>query len=131
MIILSFYYTELPSKPVIFDEYGKEISGIAGPYNEGGDFKLICSVNGGKYLYKCLYNTLLCQVTWYILRANSIWVKGSSKWQGSRSAQMGTASIDLMQWSHLFCFPGIMLVILSRDSERLLRNRLVLFWQKG
>ncbi|XP_026326478.1 nephrin-like isoform X2 [Hyposmocoma kahamanoa] len=38
---------ELPSKPVIFDEYGKEISGIAGPYNEGGDFKLICSVNGG------------------------------------------------------------------------------------
>ncbi|XP_049888114.1 hemicentin-1-like isoform X2 [Pectinophora gossypiella] len=38
---------ELPSKPMIFDEYGKEISGIAGPYNEGGDFKLICSVNGG------------------------------------------------------------------------------------
>ncbi|KAM3968361.1 nephrin [Aphomia sociella] len=38
---------ELPSKPVIFDEYGKEISGVAGPYNEGGDFKLICSVNGG------------------------------------------------------------------------------------
>lgn len=40
--------TELPSKPVIFDEYGKEITGVAGPYNEGGDFKLICSVNGGK-----------------------------------------------------------------------------------
>ncbi|KAJ2950566.1 hypothetical protein O0L34_g8812 [Tuta absoluta] len=38
---------ELPGKPVIFDEYGKEISGIAGPYNEGGDLKLICSVNGG------------------------------------------------------------------------------------
>ncbi|KAL0839863.1 hypothetical protein ABMA28_016487 [Loxostege sticticalis] len=38
---------ELPSKPVIFDEYGKEITGVAGPYNEGGDFKLICSVNGG------------------------------------------------------------------------------------
>ncbi|XP_023946116.1 nephrin-like [Bicyclus anynana] len=38
---------ELPSKPVIFDEFGKEISGTAGPYNEGGDFKLICSVNGG------------------------------------------------------------------------------------
>ncbi|KAL4707861.1 hypothetical protein ACJJTC_015385 [Scirpophaga incertulas] len=38
---------ELPSKPVIFDEFGKEISGIAGPYNEGGNFKLICSVNGG------------------------------------------------------------------------------------
>lgn len=38
---------ELPSKPVIFDEYGKEISGTAGPYNEGTDFKLICTVNGG------------------------------------------------------------------------------------
>ncbi|CAH2236074.1 jg3648 [Pararge aegeria aegeria] len=38
---------ELPSKPVIFDEFGKEITGTAGPYNEGGDFKLICSVNGG------------------------------------------------------------------------------------
>ncbi|XP_060800752.1 nephrin [Amyelois transitella] len=38
---------ELPSKPVIFDEYGKEISGVAGPYNEGGDFKLTCLVKGG------------------------------------------------------------------------------------
>ncbi|XP_022829221.1 nephrin-like isoform X1 [Spodoptera litura] len=38
---------ELPSKPVIFDEYGKEISGTAGPYHEGGEFKLICSVKGG------------------------------------------------------------------------------------
>ncbi|XP_053599796.1 hemicentin-1-like isoform X2 [Plodia interpunctella] len=38
---------ELPSKPVIFDEFGKEISGIAGPYNEGGDFKLTCLVKGG------------------------------------------------------------------------------------
>ncbi|CAK1544724.1 unnamed protein product [Leptosia nina] len=38
---------ELPSKPVIFDEFGNEITGVAGPYNEGGDFKLICSVVGG------------------------------------------------------------------------------------
>ncbi|CAG9563488.1 unnamed protein product [Danaus chrysippus] len=38
---------ELPSKPVIFDEFGKEITGTAGPFNEGGDFKLICSVIGG------------------------------------------------------------------------------------
>ncbi|KAH9642862.1 hypothetical protein HF086_009956, partial [Spodoptera exigua] len=41
------FFTELPSKPVIFDEYGKEISGTAGPYHEGGEFKLICSVKGG------------------------------------------------------------------------------------
>ncbi|CAH2063137.1 unnamed protein product, partial [Iphiclides podalirius] len=38
---------ELPNKPVIFDEYGNEISGVAGPYYEGSDFKLICSVHGG------------------------------------------------------------------------------------
>ncbi|CAG9792226.1 unnamed protein product [Diatraea saccharalis] len=44
---ISLDVIELPSKPVIFNEYGKEISGIAGPYNEGGGFKLICSVNGG------------------------------------------------------------------------------------
>ncbi|GBP41063.1 Synaptogenesis protein syg-2 [Eumeta japonica] len=41
------FVSELPSKPVIFDEYGKEISGVAGPYNEGGDFRLTCSVSGG------------------------------------------------------------------------------------
>ncbi|CAK1578768.1 unnamed protein product [Parnassius mnemosyne] len=38
---------ELPGKPVIFDEYGKEIYDVAGPYFEGSDFKLVCSVNGG------------------------------------------------------------------------------------
>ncbi|CAG9563424.1 unnamed protein product [Danaus chrysippus] len=38
---------ELPSKPVIFDEFGEEINGTAGPFNEGGDFKLICFVSGG------------------------------------------------------------------------------------
>ncbi|KOB68585.1 Uncharacterized protein OBRU01_18131, partial [Operophtera brumata] len=37
---------KLPSKPAVFDEFGKEIHGIAGPYNEGGEFKLICSVKG-------------------------------------------------------------------------------------
>ncbi|XP_072941593.1 neural cell adhesion molecule 2-like isoform X2 [Epargyreus clarus] len=38
---------ELPSKPVIFDDHNKEITGVAGPYSEGSSFKLICSVNGG------------------------------------------------------------------------------------
>ncbi|XP_050679951.1 nephrin-like isoform X2 [Leptidea sinapis] len=38
---------ELPSKPVIFDEFGNEITGVVGPYNEGDDFKLICTVTGG------------------------------------------------------------------------------------
>ncbi|XP_075972130.1 MAM domain-containing glycosylphosphatidylinositol anchor protein 2-like isoform X2 [Anticarsia gemmatalis] len=44
---ISLDVVELPNKPVVFDEYGKEISGTAGPYHEGGEFKLICSVTGG------------------------------------------------------------------------------------
>lgn len=42
-------FSELPSKPVIFDEFGKEITGVAGPYTEGGEIKLICSVDGGEF----------------------------------------------------------------------------------
>lgn len=38
---------EPPSKPVIFDDIGRKISGIAGPYYEGSEFKLICVVTGG------------------------------------------------------------------------------------
>lgn len=49
IIKLFFPVTELPSKPVVFDEYGNEISGTAGPYHEGGEFKLVCSVKGGEY----------------------------------------------------------------------------------
>ncbi|XP_061706267.1 hemicentin-2-like isoform X1 [Cydia pomonella] len=45
--IISLDVVELPNKPVIFDEFGKQISGIAGPYNEGGDFRLNCTVNRG------------------------------------------------------------------------------------
>lgn len=44
---ISLDIIELPSKPVVFDEYGKEITTTAGPYHEGGEFKLICSVTGG------------------------------------------------------------------------------------
>ncbi|EFA06209.2 nephrin isoform X1 [Tribolium castaneum] len=37
-----------PQKPTIFDERGKEVPSLAGPYEEGGDMKLTCFVTGGK-----------------------------------------------------------------------------------
>ncbi|CAG9563418.1 unnamed protein product [Danaus chrysippus] len=55
---------ELPSKPVIFDEFGEEITGTAGPYNEGGDFKLICSVNGGEYMIWPSFGNPTPRVQW-------------------------------------------------------------------
>lgn len=37
-----------PQKPKIFDEKGKEVPSVAGPYEEGGDMRLTCFVTGGK-----------------------------------------------------------------------------------
>ncbi|XP_076394781.1 nephrin isoform X1 [Megachile rotundata] len=37
-----------PHKPNIIDAYGKTVSTIAGPYEEGGDMKLQCLVTGGR-----------------------------------------------------------------------------------
>ncbi|XP_050301674.1 nephrin isoform X2 [Anthonomus grandis grandis] len=37
-----------PSAPIIVDSHGKEVGQYAGPYEEGGDLKLICRVQGGK-----------------------------------------------------------------------------------
>ncbi|CAG9563368.1 unnamed protein product [Danaus chrysippus] len=39
---------ELPEKPKIFDEKGKEVIGTAGPYVEDSSLKLTCVVSGGK-----------------------------------------------------------------------------------
>ncbi|XP_068082092.1 nephrin [Anabrus simplex] len=39
-----------PQKPTIFDDRGKEVPSIAGPYEEGGDMKLTCIVSGGRPL---------------------------------------------------------------------------------
>ncbi|KAL3286109.1 hypothetical protein HHI36_000622 [Cryptolaemus montrouzieri] len=37
-----------PQKPTIIDEKGKEVTSVAGPYEEGGDMKLTCIVTGGE-----------------------------------------------------------------------------------
>ena len=38
-----------PMNPTIFDDRGKEVPGVAGPYEEGREMKLLCVVSGGKY----------------------------------------------------------------------------------
>ncbi|XP_044729168.1 nephrin-like [Chrysoperla carnea] len=37
-----------PQKPTIFDDNGKEVPSIAGPYVEDGEMKLTCMVSGGR-----------------------------------------------------------------------------------
>ncbi|XP_011160086.1 hemicentin-2 isoform X1 [Solenopsis invicta] len=39
---------EQPSKPVIYDAQGREVSGVGGPFLEGYNLALICQVSGGK-----------------------------------------------------------------------------------
>jgi hypothetical protein len=35
--------------PTIFDDRGKEVPSVAGPYEEGREMKLLCVVSGGEY----------------------------------------------------------------------------------
>ena len=37
-----------PQSPTVIDDKGKEIQGVAGPYEEGDEMKLVCIVTGGK-----------------------------------------------------------------------------------
>jgi len=39
---------EQPSKPVIYDAQGREVTGVGGPFLEGYNLALICQVAGGK-----------------------------------------------------------------------------------
>jgi hypothetical protein len=36
--------------PTIFDDRGKEVPSVAGPYEEGREMKLLCMVSGGECL---------------------------------------------------------------------------------
>lgn len=42
-----FYFSEQPSKPIIYDARGKEVKGVSGPFLEGYDLLLTCQVSGG------------------------------------------------------------------------------------
>ncbi|XP_031845663.1 motor axon guidance molcule sidestep isoform X2 [Nomia melanderi] len=39
---------ELPSKPVIYDAQGREVTGVGGPFLEGYNLALTCQVSGGR-----------------------------------------------------------------------------------
>lgn len=45
-----FFFTAPPLNPTIFDDRGKEVPSVAGPYEEGREMKLLCVVSGGKCL---------------------------------------------------------------------------------
>lgn len=40
-----------PTPPIIYDDLGREISSLVGPYMEGSDVILKCAVGGGKTDY--------------------------------------------------------------------------------
>ncbi|PSN56559.1 hypothetical protein C0J52_14751 [Blattella germanica] len=44
-----------PSEPTIYDDKGKEITGVAGPFLEGYDLALTCLVKGGRPLPKVIW----------------------------------------------------------------------------
>lgn len=47
------YFSVPPSEPRIFDDQGRELSSVAGPFKEGSDLFLSCQVTGGNI---CFYN---------------------------------------------------------------------------
>ena len=49
ILIVPFCVTVPPQKPTIFDDRGKEIPSVAGPYEEGSEMKLTCMVSGGMF----------------------------------------------------------------------------------
>ena len=47
--LFSFSSAAPPMNPTIFDDRGKEVPSVAGPYEEGREMKLLCVVSGGEY----------------------------------------------------------------------------------
>lgn len=45
-----------PSRPVIYDDKGKEVAGLAGPFMEDYDLALSCHVMGGKSQVKLKFS---------------------------------------------------------------------------
>lgn len=44
--------TESPDEPRIFDAQGKEVTSVAGPFREGHELFLSCSVTGGNFSFR-------------------------------------------------------------------------------
>jgi hypothetical protein len=49
ILILSSFSAESPDEPRIFDAQGKEVTSVAGPFREGHELFLSCSVTGGNF----------------------------------------------------------------------------------
>jgi hypothetical protein len=48
-LLSSVSFAAPPMNPTIFDDRGKEVVSVAGPYEEGREMKLLCVVSGGEY----------------------------------------------------------------------------------
>ena len=46
-LIYTFYFTESPSVPMIYDSEMSILNGETAPYDEGSGLTLICEVSGG------------------------------------------------------------------------------------
>lgn len=51
--------TELPDEPRIFDAQGKEVTSVAGPFREGLELFLSCSVTGGNFHFERNYKKFI------------------------------------------------------------------------
>lgn len=55
-------FSERPSKPVIYDAQGREVTGVGGPFLEGYSLALTCQVSGGiksylvKFYHQCAHS---------------------------------------------------------------------------
>lgn len=49
ILLYRYFFTlsEQPSKPVIYDAQGREVTGVGGPFLEGYNLALTCQVSGG------------------------------------------------------------------------------------
>ena len=56
--VFSFSFAVPPSKPTIFDETGREVKDLVGPYLEGETIVLKCITSGGKSLSLSLLDSI-------------------------------------------------------------------------
>lgn len=56
--------SEKPTKPVIYDAQGREVTGVGGPFLEGYDLLLTCQVSGGKLISSDQKNNINIHPTW-------------------------------------------------------------------
>lgn len=63
--------TEEPTRPVIYDGTGREVTGMAGPFLEGYNLVLTCQVSGGKSVFVFCVASPPCHVRILTLREKS------------------------------------------------------------